>query len=340
MSHLLYTFGNDWSMAYDKNGGTPWHGLGQPVPPDASLDDWAKLGHVDWMVAESPVNFNIPGGFRDSMIPAEMLNRKVLYRTDTMDPLSIVSVGYRVVQPIEILEFYRDLIHNNNFTMETVGSLDEGRRVWAMAKMGDGFTLPGDDTVIPYCLLMTSYDTSLATTLMFTSVRVVCNNTLEFAVAKGDDSEESTSVFKVPHTEDFDAAALKFESGLIDDSWKEYSELCAEMSRYTLPSTEAVEFFTKCIFTVDQLRYTPWDELPAAQLKAYAAIMEGYLSGRGAKIRAAHNTLWGALNAVTEYVDHNKPAYNQNNRFKASLSGAGRVLKQKAWGIAKKLLSA
>jgi phage/plasmid-like protein (TIGR03299 family) len=200
----------------------------------------------------------------------QMDNRKVLYRTDTHEPLSIVGKGYNVVQPIEVLEFYRDLIHNNGFEMNTAGSLDDGRRVWALAKMGNGFTLPGDDTIIPYCLLMTSYDTSLATTLMFTSIRVVCNNTLEFAVQAGDDSDESTSVFKVPHTEAFDPAAIKFEAGLIDESWKAYSEQCAEMARFTLPGTDATEFFTKCIFDVDQLRYTPWDELPAAQLKAYA----------------------------------------------------------------------
>jgi hypothetical protein len=49
-------------------------------------------------------------------------------------------------------------------------------------------------------------------------------------------------------------------------------------------------------------------------------------------------TLWGALNAVTEYVDHNKPAYSQNNRFKGSFSGAGRNLKLKAWNMAMKLV--
>jgi phage/plasmid-like protein (TIGR03299 family) len=336
MSHLVYHIGDEQSMAFV--GKTPWHGLGQELDPNASIETWATKAHLDWLVASSPVEFNIPGGFRDAKIPQEMLNRKVLYRTDSHDPLSIVGRDYKIVQPIEVLEFYRDLIEVHNFQINTAGSLDDGRRVWALAKMGDGFTLPGNDTVIPYCLLMTSYDTSLATTLMFTSIRVVCNNTLEFAVMASDQSDDSQSVFKVPHTDTFDAASLKLEAGLIDASWHKYSELCAEMSRYTLPGTEATEFFTKCIFDVDQLRYTPWDELPAPQLKAYANIMEGYLSGRGAEIKAAHNTLWGALNAVTEYVDHHKPAYSQNNRFKAAMNGTGRKLKAKAFKLARKLI--
>jgi phage/plasmid-like protein (TIGR03299 family) len=337
MSHLVYHIGDEQSMAFI--GATPWHGLGQELKPGASLEDWERVAHLDWMVAESTVKFDVPGGFRDSVIPAEMKNRKVLYRTDTMDSLSIVGKDYKVVQPIEILEFYRDLIEIHGFELNTAGSLDEGRRVWALAKMGDGFTLPGNDVVVPYCLLMTSYDTSLATTLMFTSIRVVCNNTLEWAVQAGNEGDDASSMIKVPHTDSFNAADIKFEAGLIDASWLEYSELCAEMARYTLPGTEATNFFLKCIFDVDQLRYTPWDQLPSAQLKSYARIMEGYLSGRGAEIKAASNTLWGALNAVTEYVDHHKPARSINNRFKATIAGTGRSLKLKAFNLAKKLIN-
>lgn len=331
MSHLVYHIGDEQSMAFV--GLTPWHGLGQELDPDSPLEVWEKKAHLDWHVAEAPVQFEIPGGFRDAMIPAGMENRKVLYRTDNAEPLSIVGTGYKVVQPIEILEFYRDLIHHHNFKMETAGSLDDGRRVWALAKMGDGFTLPGSDVVQPYCLLMTSYDTSLATTLMFTSVRVVCNNTLEWAYAGSDDS-----TIKIPHYDTFDPAAIKLEAGLIDDSWYQYSKVCAEMSRYTMPSVEAHKFFSKIVFDAEQLRSMPWDSLPAVQLKAHAEITKGYLEGRGAEIKAAYNTLWGALNAVTEYVDHNKPARSTNNRFKATISGAGRAMKRKAWNLATKLL--
>ena len=335
MAHLVYHIGDEQSMAFV--GETPWHGLGQELDPGTSIEVWEKKAHLDWMVAESTVNFNIPGGFRDSMVPAEMKNRKVLYRTDTMTPLSIVGDGYKVVQPIEVLEFYRDLIEIHGFQLDVAGSLDDGRRVWALAKMGDGYVLPGDDRMFPYLLLMTSYDTSLATTLMSTIVRAVCNNTIEAAILQ-DENGDSTSTIKVPHTDVFNAADVKMEMGLIDASWHKYSELCAEMARFTMPSIEAIEFFTKCIFEADRLRYTPWDELPAAELKSYAKIMECYLSGRGSQLKSANGTLWGALNAITEYVDHYKPARSINNRFKASFSGAGRSLKLKAFQLAKKLI--
>ena len=337
MSHQVYAFGKEHSMAYV--GTPPWHGLGQPMRPDVTISEMEIGAHLDWLVLESPVSFNIPGGFRDAVIPAEMKNRKVLYRSDSFEPLSIVGRDYKVVQPIEILEFYRDLMEIHNFTLEVAGSLDMGRKVWALAKMGDGYSLPGDDQIYPYLLLMTSYDTSLATTLMSTMVRAVCANTIDMAVMQ-DEKGEETSTVKVPHTDEFNAADVKLEAGLIDLEWYKYSKLCQDMARFTMPSTEAIEFFMGCVFETNQLKYTPWDELPAAQLKAYNSIMEGYLKGRGAAIKAAHGTLWGAVNAVTEYVDHHKPARSVNNRFKAAIMGKGRQLKLKAWKMAKKMVGA
>lgn len=334
--HQVYQIGNDYSMAYV--GTPPWHGLGQVMKSTSSISEWELTAHLDWMVLESPLSFSVPGGFRDTVIDCDVNNRKALYRSDNFDLLSIVGNGYKVVQPIEILEFYRDLIEIHGFTLEVAGSLDGGRKVWATARMGDGYSLPGDDQIYPYLLLMTSYDTSLATTLMSTAIRAVCANTIDAAIMQ-DENGDATSTIKVPHTDYFNAADVKMEAGLIDAEWYKWSELCQDMARYTMPSTEAVEFFLECIFETEKLRYMPWEDLPAAQLKAYNEIMKGYLEGRGAKIRAAHGTLWGALNAVTEYVDHNKPAYNTNNRWKSAIMGQGRALKMKAWNFAKQLIS-
>lgn len=333
--HQVYQIGHEYSMAYV--GTPPWHGLGQAMRASSSLSEWETKAHFDYMVMQSMVKFDIPGGFRDAMIPAEMENRKVLYRSDTGEPLSIVGRDYKIVQPIEILEFYRDLIEIHNFSIEVAGTLDMGRKVWALAKMGDGYMLPGDDRIYPYLLLMTSYDTSLATTLMSTVIRAVCANTIDAAIMQ-DENGDATSTIKVPHTSNFNAADVKMEAGLINAEWYKYSQLCSDMARFTMPTTEAVEFFLGCIFETEKLRYMPWEDLPAAELKAYNSIMKNYLEGRGAAIKAAHGTLWGALNAVTEYVDHEKPAYNTNNRWKSAVMGKGRALKMKAWNFAKQLM--
>lgn len=339
MGHLVYKINDEDSMAYV--GDTPWHGLGQRIDRESTIEEWEARAHLDWMVLSSPVTYDIEGGFRDSRITNNMPSRKVLYRSDNLDPLSIVSDGYQVVQPIEVLEFYRDLIELHGFRIHTAGSLDNGKRVWALAEIGEPVYVEEDDEIRPYVLLMTSYDKSLATTLMFTSVRVVCNNTLEFAISRGmnDDgsAKEGETVIKVPHSEKFDAAKVKLEAGLIEAGWLEFSRKCQEMARYVMPSAEAFNFFAQIIFDAEELKES-WIDRPQAKRKAFLEIFKNYLGGRGSEMKSAYRTLWGALNAVTEYVDHEKPAHSTNNRFKSAISGAGRIMKNKAFKIAKTLL--
>ena len=97
-------------------------------------------------------------------------------------------------QPHEVLEFYRDLTEAGGFELETAGVLKEGRKLWALAKTGQETLLRGGDKVAAYLLLATSCDGKLRTTARFTSIRVVCNNTLQMAVG------DSSGAVKVPHS--------------------------------------------------------------------------------------------------------------------------------------------
>ena len=171
MAHLID------SMAY--TGQTPWHGLGNVLPPLQSLDVWLQAAGMDWTIEQSDVLYQ---GSPDNPILHIYPDSKVLYRSDTLAPLSVVSQRYNVVQPHEVLHFYQDLVEAGGFELETAGSLKGGRKLWALAKTGQDLMLKGGDLVKSYLLLATSCDGTLCTTAQFTSVRVVCNNTLQVAV--------------------------------------------------------------------------------------------------------------------------------------------------------------
>jgi len=132
---------------------------------------------MSWSYLEAPVMFQAGSEIRD------FPDQKVIVRSDTHAPLSVVSRRYQVVQPVEVLEFYRDLVEVGGFELETAGVLKGGRKLWALAKTGQEATLRGGDRVKSYLLLATACDGTLATTAQFTSVRVVCNNTLQIALA-------------------------------------------------------------------------------------------------------------------------------------------------------------
>jgi len=180
---------------------TPWHGLGNPLTPHQPIEVWQKEAGMDWRINETEVLYSIAGG--NGLHLKNNPEHKVLFRSDTALPLSVVSKRYKVVQPADVLEFYRDLVSVGGFELETAGVLKGGKKLWALAKTGQETLLRGNDQVKAYLLLATSCDGTLCTTAQFTSIRVVCNNTLQMAVGA------SSGAVKVPHSTAFDPVQVK-----------------------------------------------------------------------------------------------------------------------------------
>jgi len=101
-----------------------------------------------------------------------MDDRSVLARNDTYEAVAIVSGGYKIVQP---REFHGNLMDRYGYTLETAEALNHGRKVWTLARIGKTRAAAGveNDKIAAYVLLATSCDKTLATTLAFTSIRVV-----------------------------------------------------------------------------------------------------------------------------------------------------------------------
>ncbi len=113
-------------MAYV--GETPWHGLGNQLTQDQPIEVWAQQAGMDWRIESSDVSYMAKNDRGQSIImPYE--EQRVLYRSDTHAPLSVVSQRFQEVQPKEILEFYRDLTEQSGFELETAGVLKGGKKV-------------------------------------------------------------------------------------------------------------------------------------------------------------------------------------------------------------------
>ncbi|GAB7534625.1 DUF932 domain-containing protein [Burkholderia sp. 3C] len=319
--HLVQT------MAYV--GQEPWHGLGNRLVANQPLEVWADRAGMNWTIESSEVRF-VTGAAGIGAIHA-FPDQKVLYRSDNKMPLSVVSARYQVVQPREILEFYRDLTEIGGFELETAGVLKEGRKLWALAKTGHTGALKGKDKIGGYLLLATACDGTLATTAQFTSVRVVCNNTLQIALG------DSTGVVKVPHRSQFDAQAVKRQLGIAVSSWDAFMVRTKALSERRLTDSTA-EAFLRRVLTYSTAN-TSDRETVAVNERAIKAVGQLYAGrGKGAELASASGTAWGLLNAVTEYVDHHRRARSGDHRLDAAWFGAGATLKQKAWDEALKLV--
>ena len=320
--HLVQT------MAYA--GAEPWHGLGNKLAPNQPIELWAERAGMNWRIEEAEVRFVAAGNRSLGSIHA-FPEQKVLYRSDTKAPLSVVSARYQVVQPSEILEFYRDLTEVGGFQLETAGVLKEGRKLWALARTGQSATIKGKDEVNGYLLLATACDGTLATTAQFTSVRVVCNNTLQIALG------DSTNAVKVPHRSQFDAQAVKRQLGIAISSWDAFMARTKALADRKV-SDSAAETFLRRVLTYSTPNVADRDAI-AVNERAIKAVGQLYAGrGKGADLASASGTAWGLVNAVTEYVDHHRRARSDDHRRDAAWFGQGATIKQRAWDEALKLV--
>ena len=313
-------------MAYV--GETPWHQLGNQLPAKQSIEVWAEKAGMAWEIRESPVRYMTEtAGTLGSIMSFD--EQKVLYRSDTKAPLSVVSSRYQVVQPKSVLEFYRDLVEISGFELETAGVLKEGKKFWALAKTGKEAVLKGNDVVKGYILLATSCDGTIATTATPTTVRVVCNNTLTIAL------NGASSAIKVPHSTTFDAQAVKKQLGIAVSQWDSFMYRMRTLSERKVKSHESMNYFLKVMCNSDSQIDPALGLQNERALKKVQAMYEG--QGHGSEMASASGTAWGLLNAVTEFVDHERRARSQEYRLDSAWFGQGANLKQRALDYALQL---
>ncbi|EPF2489814.1 DUF932 domain-containing protein [Acinetobacter baumannii] len=327
-------------MAYV--GDTPWHGLGNQLTQNQPIEIWAQQAGMDWRIESSNVSYMAQNERGQSIImPYE--EQRVLYRSDTHAPLSVVSQRYQEVQPMEILEFYRDLTEQSGFELETAGVLKGGKKFWALARTGQSTALKGKDVSNGYILLATACDGTLATTAQFTNIRVVCNNTLAIAL-RGQIS--SAGVVKVPHSTKFDADKVKQQLGISVRAWDEHMYEMKQLTQRKVTQGEAAAYFDAVFnntsmsvadqeeniiqFYRNMATLNPTREKPEPNGRAMTKVMDMFNGqGRGAELSSAKDTAYGLLCSITEFADHERRAMSTDHRLDSAWFGAGAALKQR-----------
>lgn len=328
MSHELDFSTGRAGIAF--TGETPWHGFGQELTPGAPLETWQVEAGLDWEAKSAPVMYNRPLVDLSGLQTHEQRTdkeRKVLFRSDDGNVLSVVSNKYKPVQPHEVIEFYRDLTEKHGFQLETAGALKGGRRIWALANTKNAMQLRGNDTSKLYLLLATSFDGSMSTQARLTSVRVVCNNTIELAT-------QGKADVVVPHSTTFDADKVKLDMQ-IGEAWEQFEAQAKAMSNRIVNRDESVRFFLDVYYGLkDDEAIKAFQQIEGNDKKVEkltTRLQTALFNSPGAHLESAKGMLWGLVNAVTWDVDHSAPARSQENRLNSSWFGANRQIKQRAW---------
>jgi phage/plasmid-like protein (TIGR03299 family) len=299
MAHKLFTDANG-KTSFAAVGQKAWHGLGQYVENAMTAAQAIELGGLNYTVEKQPITIN--GG---SVIPG--YNATV--RIDTNEPLGIVSEVYQIVQNHEAFEFFDAIVERGEAIYQTAGVLGKGEKIFITARLPEDILVNGEQ-VENYLLLTSGHDGRSAIQAGFTSVRVVCNNTLNAALrglqnkvtimhysnAK-ENLKQAARVMGMAskYTKELDVIFNKMsEVKITDDKLRKYIETVMNPKREQISEEEFSQRFINQVDSIMDFSKTH-----------HTQVTDG-----------AKNTVWGAYNAISGYYGWLKNYDDQETKMK------------------------
>ena len=307
MAHLLEERNGEYSFAENGKKKRAWHELGQVFDGEMDVKTALAASHADYTVASAPVYYNIDNKF------VENKSYKHIYRTDTNDILGLVTKGYGIVQNAEAFDFVNQLCcggNENTPFIEACGVLGKGERIFVTAKFPEEFQIGDtfDDHGEMYAVITTSHDGSGAVTVLMTPVRVVCNNTLQYAMyqnniskfsfkhtsgVKNRMSANTKHVAQVLHCYEATMAAIKAQTELLSKT-KVTTKLVQEV-------VGNVAFGDK--YEVFKIEGIDSDNLSSQSKNMFNGILKSIDSGVGQEIFKEHNGNW-LFNGISSFFQN------------------------------------
>lgn len=282
MAHELEMINGAAQMAYRKSQGLPWHGLGTPVSDDMTPEQMMIAAGLNWNVqkVESFIEFNgerIPTG------------QQSLVRETDGKILTHVGPGWNPVQNSDAFEFFAEFVSNGDMIMDTAGSLKDGRIVWALADVRDGFSLFNGDEVRGYLLFSNPHQYGKSIDIKFVMERVVCNNTLTVAL-----NEKGQPSVRVNHRSQFNPERVKEILGLGHNKVEKFKAAAEFLGSKNYIKSDLENYFGEVFGRSTR------DGKDLARTAERA--MELVENQPGCEFRPG--TWWNAYNAVTYMTDH------------------------------------
>ena len=331
MAHAVET------MAYA--GELPWHGLGVKVEDNLTPDEMLVAAGLDWTVSKRHLFTHSEPSVENSKEVIPVNDYYVLVRDSDNKTFGPCGPKFVPSQNADAFKFFEKFTSVGDMSMDTAGALKGGEQVWGLAKINDGFTLPGDDRVLGYLLVSVSHKWGKANEIRFTPIRVVCNNTLTYALA-----DKTRPSFKMPHLTALDAEVFKSAEealGIAGDRMKDFKESAEFLSSKNYTSQNVVSYISelfqpelleqqKNIEKMSDIKAIATRQSMVDEFKRIPAMVHQALEEQpGANLKSSKGTWWGAANAVTFIVDH-KWGHDRDAALHNAWFGNRASLKQKA----------
>ncbi len=299
----------------------PWHGIGEILKDYPTITEAITASGLNWDVSiegmEAVMGNNI----------IKVPDNFAVVREDTKTVIGVVGNRYEPYQNSEMWGFIDDFQKQSGVKLETAGSLKNGRTTWVLAKNGSMEHVK-NDKIDEFFLFRNSFDGSTPISVMFTNIRVVCNNTLTAAI------RGARNVYNVRHTASAADQIKEVQKALaLRSKYKTAVDVSFDLLvKYGMDATESENFLKEIIFpepkgiTQKIVKGEVVNEIGEATQRAHTTrnnnitdIMELIETGAGADIPGVRGTGYGMYNALTEWADHEKSIRVMGGRNEAEV---------------------
>lgn len=277
-----------------------WHQLGTTLPGTFTAEEAMEHGKLGgWNIRKVPLMAEIAEGLTIP-VPDKFAvvrnNPVVAGQVDVIGPA--VGPNYSILQNEDLAGLLNTLVDESGAHFETAGALDNGKKVFVTMKMPGHVRIGGVDNVDTYIAAMTGHDGNMATTLMVTPVRIVCQNTMNLAF------QDSSHLFRVRHTTGASKQLLQQAREAMEFTYSYLDGFQAQAEQ--LINTELTQSRFDEIITG---AFGVADDAPAAtKTRTENKLDEISALFNDARTQAnIRNTAWAGLNALTEWYDHFSP---------------------------------
>ncbi len=311
---------NVQTMAY--YGAVPWHGLGTPVPKGVTAEDMIRAAGLDWDVELRPAR-----GAREINRKKEFSRYEVVRvpRPNTKEEevlLGVVSRRYQPLQNVEAFAFFNPIVGDGKAYFETAGALGEGERIWVMAKMPNAMEIVRGDECFKYLLLSNTHSGKGSVIVKFTTVRVVCQNTLMLAM------EDGQKAYRVRHSKQmqFKLEELADFLAITQEVFQKAEEQFKLLARIQMIDDRLDHYF-EAVFP-----RTPAQKKKGETPARWKFLREAFEARPDLQLPGVRGTLWGAYNAITWFEDYKQPKQEEqpDQRLERTWFGGGADTKLKA----------
>ena len=282
----------------------PWHGLGVRVESALNSEDALMMSGLNWNVIQKPI-MTASG----NLIPGYKAN----IRDSDNRVLGVVTDRYRVVQNSEAFAF-TDALLGEGVKYETAGSLQDGKKIWILAKLPDKYIIEGEQ-IDPYLVFSSSHDGSGSIKVAMTPIRVVCQNTLNLAMSTARRSWSTIHIGNLAAKMDEAHNTLLLAEKYMGRLGMEFSRL----NKIKLSDQKVMEY-------IDLL--LPMDEQPTEIHRKNITRIREDMKRRyfdAPDLRHVGKNAYRFVNAVSDFATHAKPlrstANYQENMFAKTIEG-------------------